>query len=115
MDPRLRDAIAGYARRDLAVDPLTPDERAILARLAWRVRRSRGCVRVRGYRSKDGYAYFRAHKRRLLVHRWLYETFNGDAAGLDVDHHCTVRDCAAHLRALPPWKNRGWREPASPQ
>lgn len=41
-----------------------------------------------------GYATMVIHGRRITVHRWLYEHYNGPVpTGLELDHKCRVRCC----------------------
>lgn len=109
--------LSASATRDLAEVPLSHDEMAVLLRLSRRARRRRlgwstPCLLFRGDNNGKGYRRVRVCKKRVAVHRWLFETFHGDATGFDVDHECGARACGIHVRRLAPWKNRGWKEPA---
>ena len=53
-----------------------------------------GCWDWQGYVDKTGYAGFLVNHKRLLVHRFSYEIFNGHIPnGITVDHICKNRKC----------------------
>jgi hypothetical protein len=64
-----------------------------------------GCLLWAGYISPNGYG----NTGGRLVHRLMYEWFNGPIPdGLEIDHLCSVKHCAApaHLEAVTHAENR---------
>jgi hypothetical protein len=62
-----------------------------------------GCLLWTGSCSEEGYGRLGRDGRKALVHRVMYELFVGPIPdGLEIDHLCRVRNCAApgHLEAV---------------
>lgn len=73
------------------------------ARFWSKVDRTDGCWLWHGWKTADGYGRFDIGDRKVLAHRFAYESNVGPIPdGLVLDHLCRVRDCVnpAHLEAV---------------
>lgn len=62
-----------------------------------------------GYKQKNGYMYVSINGKQVLMHRFVYEAFNGEIPeGYEIDHKNTVRDDnrLENLRLATPKENR---------
>src|SRR5262245_35041552 len=92
---------AGNAVRNISAgnDPRS----RVLAKLI--IDQESGCLLWTGYVAPNGYG----NTGGRLVHRLMYEWFNGPIPdGLEIDHTCRVKHCAApaHLEAVTHAENR---------
>ena len=76
----------------------TPSERF------WpKVNKTKGCWLWTGCHNSSGYGTFWLEGRRMVAHRWPFESINGPVPkGLELDHLCRVRACVrpSHLEAV---------------
>lgn len=83
-----------------------------------------GCINWTGAKNKKGYGQFSIRRaktekrtsrwgnKRVLAHRWLFETLYGEVEiGCEVDHKCCNRSCVnlAHLQLLTKAQNLALR------
>ena len=62
-----------------------------------------------GFKTKNGYMHVRVNGKQVLMHRFIYEAFNGEILeGYEIDHKNTVRDDnrLENLRIATPKENR---------
>lgn len=62
-----------------------------------------------GFKQKNGYMHVRVNGKQVLMHRFIYEAFNGEIPeGYEIDHKNTVRDDnrLENLRIATPKENR---------
>lgn len=76
-----------------------------------------GCWLWKRWTDKDGYARMRIERKRVLLHRWMYQYHKGNIPeGLVIDHLCRVRHCLNpdHLEVVTIRENtlRGETHPA---
>lgn len=62
-----------------------------------------------GFKTKNGYMHISINGKQVLMHRFIYEAFNGEIPeGYEIDHKNTVRDDnrLENLRIATPKENR---------
>jgi hypothetical protein len=87
-----------------------PTRRALTEAEFWdRVDRTGDCWEWTGARNSHGYGHFKADRRNVITHRWVYELTNGPIppGDLEVRHMCHNRVCVRpdHLLLGTPQDN----------